>query len=379
MKVTGVKTWLVQPTRGKVCLFLKVETDGGIHGWGEAYTLTGREPALERMVQDLGEYLVGRDPLHIKHFTHVLWRDVSIKRGGFDFYCALSGLEIALWDIAGKSFNTPVYNLLGGPCRGSIRVYTHLGGGEGTVAEQVERLMARGYDALKFDPFPGPWQMIVERDVEEAAVERVRAVREAMGPKGEVLIEVHRRLAPMHAVRVAHAVEQYRPYWYEEPTPAENLDATAEVRRRINIPVVAGEALYTKAEFRNCFEKAAADIINPDICNVGGLLELKEIAAMAEPYCVAVAPHGNNSTTVGLAASLHAAALMPNFLIMEYFTSWEETGNQIARNPLEVKAGRIALPEGPGLGIELDEAALERFPYRGGRRRTLMNPADERP
>lgn len=378
MQVTGVKTWVVQPTRGKVCVFLKIDTDKGISGWGEAYALTGREHALERLVQDLGAYLVGRDPFAIKHFTHVLWRDVSIKRGGFDFYCALSGLEIALWDVVGKALDTPVYNLLGGPCRSSIRVYGQPSG-EGSLAERAQRTVEAGYSALKFDPFPGPWQMIVDREVEDTAVERVRTVREAVGPRVDVLIEVHRRLAPMHAVSVARQIEQYRPFWFEEPTPAENLDATVDVRRKINIPVVVGEALYTKAEFRHAFEKQAADIINPDVCNVGGILELKEIGAMAEPYCVAVAPHGNNSTTVGLAASLHGAAVMPNFLIMEYPIAWESTGDEIAREPLRVVNGAIALPEGPGLGIELDEAALERFPYRGGRQRQLRTPAEERP
>jgi galactonate dehydratase len=381
VKVESIKTWLVQPERGKICLFLKIVTDSGIHGWGEAYTLTGREAALERMVHDLGSYLIGRDPFHIKHFTHVMWRDVSIKRGGFDFYCALSGLEIALWDIVGKALDTPVYNLLGGACRGSIRVYGQpTGNRDMTLGERARATVERGYKALKFDPFPGPWQMIVDREVEETAVARMAEVREAVGPKVEVLVEVHRRLAPMHAVRVAKEMTPYRPFWFEEPTPAENLDATAEVRRKIDLPVVVGEALYTKAEFRHAFEKGAADIINPDICNVGGLLELKEIAAMAEPYCVAVAPHGNNSTTVGLAASLHAGAVMPNFLIMEYPVAWESTGDQIAVEPLRVVNSEIALPTGPGLGIELDEQALERFPVRdGGRRRELRLPADERP
>lgn len=383
MKVTGVKTWLVQPERGKTCLFIRVDTDGGIHGWGEAYTLTGREQALERMVLDFGEYLVGRDPFQIKHFTHVLWRDVSIKRGGFDFYCALSGLEIALWDIVGKALNTPVYNLLGGACRGSIRVYGQPSGDGGPgldgLGQRAVNTVERGYTALKMDPFPGPWQMLIDREAEQTAIDRVRAVREAVGPKVEILIEVHRRLAPMHAIRVAHAIEQYTPFWYEEPTPAENLDATAEVRRKIDIPVVVGEALYTKAEFRHAFEKAAADIINPDICNVGGLLELKEIGAMAEAYSVAVAPHGNNSTTAGLAASLQVAAVMPNFLIMEYPMSWEPTANEIAVSPLRVENGAIALPTAPGIGLELDESALARYPYRGGRRRPLMEPAQERP
>ena len=383
MKVTGVKTFLVQPERGKTVLFLKVQTDEGLYGWGEAYTLTGRELALERMVLDLGDYLIGRDPFAIRHFTHVMWRDVSIKRGGFDFYCALSGLEIALWDIVGKALGAPVYNLLGGPCRARIRVYGQPSGDGGAglagLAQRARNTVALGYTALKFDPFPGPWQMLVDKEVERTAIERVAAVREAVGPDVDVLIEVHRRLAPMHAIRVAQAIEPYRPFWYEEPTPAENLDATALVRQKINLPVVVGEALYTKSEFRVALEKQAADIINPDICNVGGLLELREIAAMAEAACVAVAPHGNNSTTVGLAASLQVAACIPNFLIMEYPVAWEATANQIAINPLKVEDGAIALPTAPGIGIDLDEAALARFPYRGGRRRELRSPGDEWP
>ena len=284
MQVTGVKTFLVQPEYGKTVLFVKVETDTDIHGWGEAYTLVARERALERLVIDLGEYLVGRDPFHIRQFTYAMWRDVSIKRGGIDFYSALSGLEIALWDIVGKALGTPIYNLLGGPLRDCIAVY---GQPSGTVDRTVESLgqmaantVAKGYNALKFDPFPGPWDMIVDRAVERTAVQRVAAVREAVGPDVEILIEVHRRLAPMHAIRVAQAIERYEPFWFEEPTPAENLDATATVRHHTSIPVVVGEALYTKAEFRVALEKGAADIMNPDICNVGGLLELKEIAGI---------------------------------------------------------------------------------------------------
>jgi galactonate dehydratase len=246
------------------------------------------------------------------------------------------------------------------------------------LGQQAANTAARGFTALKFDPFPGPWQMLLTREAEETAIARVAAVREAVGPAVDVLIEVHRRLAPMHAIRVARAIEPYRPFWYEEPTPAENLDATALVRRSIGLPVVAGEALYTKADFRHVFEKEAADIINPDVCNVGGILEMKEIAAMAEPYCVALAPHGNNSTTIGLAASLQVAAVSPNFLIMEYPLSWELTANQIARNPLRVEQGAIALPDAPGLGVELDEVALERFPYRPAKRR-LLHPREERP
>ena len=174
-------------------------------------------------------------------------------------------------------------------------------------------------------------------------------------------------------------MEEFRPYWYEEPVLAENIDALAAVRREINFPVVTGEALYTKYEFREVFEKQAADIINPDICNVGGLLELKEIAAMAEPYAVAVAPHGNNSTTVGLAASLQVATCIPNFLIMEYPVSWEPFANELAKNPFKVEQGRIALPTAPGIGIDLDEEALAKYPYKGTNRRVLLSPDEERP
>jgi galactonate dehydratase len=385
MKVTGIRTYIVQPPRGKTVLFVKVETDAGLYGWGEVYTVTARERALERLTLDLGEYLIGRDPLHIKHFTQGLYRDVSIKRGSMDFYCAVSGLEIALWDIAGKHFNTPVYNLLGGPCRGKLRVYGQPSGdapgldGLAALGRRAANTVAQGYSALKFDPFPGPWQTIVERDVEREAVARVAAVREAAGPDVDILIEVHRRLAPAHAIRVARQIERYSPFWYEEPTPAENVDATADVRRKIGISVVVGEALYTKNDFREVFEKQAADIVNPDICNVGGLLELKEIAAMAEPYCVAVAPHGNNSTTVGLAASLQVATCIPNFLIMEYPMAWEPVANEIAKNPFRVENGYIALPEAPGIGIDLDEEALAKYPYRGPAKRTLLHPSEERP
>lgn len=385
MKVTGVKTFIVQPPRGKTVLFVRVDTDAGIHGWGEVYTVTARERSLERLTLDLGDYLVGRDPLHIKHFTMAVYRDVAIKRGSMDWYSAIAGLEIACWDIAGKHFNTPVYNLLGGPCRGTLRIYGQPSGDAGgaTGAEawgrRAANTVAAGYSALKFDPFPGPWQAHVDRSVERTAVERVAAIREAVGPNVDILIEVHRRLAPAHAISVAHQIERYHPFWYEEPTPAENLDTTVDVRRKINIPVVVGEALYTKHEFREAFEKQAADIINPDICNVGGLLELKEIAAMAEAYAVAVAPHGNNSTTVGLAASLQVGACIPNFLIMEYPMGWEPFANEIAKNPLEVVNGTIALPTAPGIGIDLDEAALAKYPFTGERRRTLLSPSDERP
>ena len=381
MYVTAVQPFLVDPGTGKNWLFVKVDTDAGISGWGECYTQSDRDRSIVAHVQQLGRYLLGRDPMNIKHFTHVAYHDFAGKRGAMDFYSALSGLEQALWDIVGKHFGTPVYNLLGGACREKIRVYANgWSGGAGTPEDYAERalqIVARGFTALKFDPFPGPWRTHISRQAEEQAVETVRVVREAVGPDVDLLIEVHRRLAPMHAVRVARAIEPYRPFWYEEPVSARNVDALAACRRDIRLPVVTGEELYTKAEFREVFEKQAADIINPDICNCGGLLELKEIAAMAEPYFVTVSPHNYNSTTVGLAATLQLAACIPNFLITEYFVNFEARAAEITVEPLRVDGGYIALPQGPGLGVELKQDVLERYPYREFPLRRLPTHRDE--
>jgi len=381
MKVTNVQTFLVHPGVGKNWLFVKVETDEGIHGWGECYTQADRDRAIEIHVQKLGDYLIGRSPFNIKHFTFMAYHDFAGKRGAMDVYCAISGIEQAMWDIVGKALNTPVYNLLGGACRDKIRVYANGWGGR-TIEERAERakqLVENGFTAMKFDPFPGPWRTHISRKDEEAAVDCVRAVREAVGPDVDLLIEVHRRLAPIHAIRVAGMMEEFNPFWYEEPVSARNLDALAEVRHAINLPVVTGEELYTKAEFREVFEKSAADILNPDVCNCGGILELKEIAAMAEPYFVVMSPHNYNSTAIGLAATIQACAVMPNFLITEYFVNFTECGNAISVNPIEVENGYIHLPTSPGLGLELDEKALSAFPYREFPKRHLRQFHEEGP
>jgi len=367
LKITDIKTFLAHPGKGKNLCFVKIETDEGIHGWGECYTQADRDIQITAHVDALKRYLIGRDPTNIKHFTQMVYDDFAGRRGSMDLYCAVSGLDHAMHDISGKAMGVPVHKLIGGACRDKIRVYAN-GWSEGAktpdaLAEKAQQVMERGFTAMKFDPIPGPWRTFVSKDVERAAVENVRAVRQAVGPDIDILIEMHRRLAPMHAVKIAREIEQYEPFWYEEPVLAENVDALAAAKREINIPVVTGEELYTKFEFREIFEKQAADIINPDVCNVGGILELKEIAAMAEPYFVAVSPHNYNSTTIGLAATLHVSAAMPNFLITEYFVNLEEFGRQVASPPFEVENGYIKLPTTPGLGIDLDEEALMKFPY----------------
>ncbi len=347
MQVANVTPFLVDSGGSKSWLFVKVETDDGHHGWGEVYTQTDRDGAMLAHLTEMGRHLLGRSPFAIKHFSNVMYLDYALRRPAMDFWSALSGLEQALWDIVGKACGQPVYNLLGGPCRDRIRVYAN-GWSDGARspdehARCASDVVARGFTALKFDPFTNPWRTHIGRAEEDLAVERVRAVREAVGSNVEVLVEVHRRLAPNEAIRVAQRLEPYQPFWYEEPIDAEDMAGLAEVRRRISLPVVTGE----------------------------------EIAALAEPWHVTVSPHNYNSTTVGLASTLQVSACIPNFLITEYFVNFEAMGREIARTPFEVQDSYITLPTGPGLGIELDEAALARHPLQARRARHIRQYREE--
>ena len=381
MRIASVTPFLIASGGSKSWLFVKLETDSGIVGWGEAYTQADRDRAILAHVEEMGRHLVGRSPFAIKHFTSVLYLDYALRRPAMEFWSAQSALEQALWDVVGKQCGQPVYNLLGGPCRDRIRVYANGWSEQADSPDEYARaaadVVARGFDALKFDPFTNPWRTHIGRAQEDLAVERVRAVRDAVGPRAEILIEVHRRLAPNEAIRLASRLEQFAPFWYEEPIDAEDMDGLAEVRRRIKLPVVTGEALYSKNQFSEVFARRAADILNPDVCNCGGILALKELAAMAEPWHVAVAPHNYNSTTVGLASTLQVSACISNFLITEYFVNFEARGREIARGPFEVSNGFITLPTAPGLGIELDETALERYPMRERRGRHIRQFHEE--
>ena len=353
--IVSMRHHLAHPKRGKNLLFVRLETADGRHGWGECYTQADRDLQIVAHLNQLERYVVTWDARHIKKFTDSAFNDFAARRGAMDYYSAISGLEQAMWDLAGKRAGMPVHAMLGGACRERVRVYANgwaAGGGLPELVQSARETVDRGFTALKFDPIPGTWRTFVDRNVEDEAIARVEAVRSAVGPDVDILVEMHRRLAPMHAIRIAAAIEQYRPYWFEEPVLAENVKALADVRRSINIPVVTGEELYTKFEFREVFEQSAADIINPDVCN-----------AMAEPYFVAVSPHNYNSTTIGLAATIQVAAVMPNFIITEYFVNLEQFGRDIADPPFTVVDSHIDVPDRPGLGIDLDEAALERYPY----------------
>src|SRR5919197_3528750 len=225
-------------------------------------------------------------------------------------------------------------------------------------ARAAEAVLKRGFTALKFDPLPGPWRTYIPKQHIRSAVEVTRAVRDAVGPDVDILVEVHRRLAPMHAIDLANALAEFEPYWFEEPCQSENVEALAEVRRASRIPVVTGEALLTRAGFRPIIRARAVDILNPDVSNCGGILELMYIAAAAEAEAIAVSPHNYNSTTMALSATVHASAGMPNFIIPGYFLPFEEISARLCPNVLKPVDGYIALPEGPGLGLTVDEQVV---------------------
>jgi galactonate dehydratase len=383
MKVTKVTGYGVHPGWRKNLVFVKVETDAGIHGWGEAYSQYDRDQPVLAQIGALGGYLIGRSVFDIKHFTQFAFDDYAARRGSLEFFCAVSGIEQAMWDIVGKALKQPVYNLLGGRVRDRIRVYAN-GWSYGMkepadYARAAEKVASLGFTAMKFDPLPAPWRTYIPKEHEQRAVAVVKAVRDAVGPKVDILIEQHRRLAPMHAIRLDKRLAEFDLYWLEEPCAAEYPEAMAEIRKATGLPIVIGEATYTKTGFRPLFEARSCDIINPDVACVGGILELKEIAAMAEPFLIAVSPHNYNSTLLGLASTVQASATMPNFIITEYFLPFVEWGDKISPNQLKPKNGYIDLPTAPGLGIDIDEQAVKAHPAKVYPARKLRTPADEGP
>jgi galactonate dehydratase len=232
---------------------------------------------------------------------------------------------------------------------------------------------------MKFDPLPGPWRTYVPKEHIRRAVNVTRAVRDAVGADVDLLLEIHRRLAPMHAIDLANALAEFEPYWLEEPCQSENVEALAEVRHASRIPIVTGEALLTRAGFRPIIRARAVDIINPDVSNCGGILELMYISAAAESETIAVSPHNYNSTTLALSATVHASACMPNFIITEYFLPFEELGQRLCPNVLKPVDGYIALPEGPGLGLNVDEKAVRAAKGKQFPARTFRSLEDEGP
>jgi galactonate dehydratase len=383
MRIARVESFLFNPGSTRNLLFCRIDTEDGLHGWGEAYVTAEKEKAVDEYLRAMARHLIGRSAFAIRHTGQVLFDDFVIRRSSLGFLSAWSAIEMALWDIVGKRAGLPIYNLLGGPSRERIRVYANGWSDEpGTVEENIERAQGvkeLGYTALKFDPIPGPWRTFIHREDEDFAVNYVRGMRKALGPDMEIMIEIHRRLAPSYAIRLARRLEEFDIRYYEEPCLSDNIDLVAEVRRSINLPVVTGETIYTKEAFAEVLAKRAADILNPDICAVGGIGALLDIATLARPHAVAIAPHNNNSTLAGLAATVHVSAVIPNFLICECFINRLNACDDIALSSLKVAGGWIDLPTSAGLGIDIDVARLRKQPYRQFPQKGLRHSWEEFP
>jgi galactonate dehydratase len=369
MQIARVETFLFDPGLAKNLLFCRIETDTGLHGWGEAYVTPGKEAVIEHLLQHMGKYMLGRSAFGIRHTAQVIFDDFAMRRTSLDLLSAWSAIELAMWDIVAKHAGLPLYNLLGGASRERVKVYANgWSAGPESIEQNCERALkvkAMGFTALKWDPFPGPWRTFIHREDEDQVVHYVRKMRETLGPDFTLLIEAHRRLAPMHAIRIGKRIAEYDIGWYEEPCLCDNIELVAEVRRALpGVPIVTGEAIYSKEAWAQAFAARAADIINPDICNCGGLSAMLDIAAMAQPHAVAVAPHNYNSTLVGLAATVQLAAMIPNFWIAECFINLKPACDSIAVTPLAVQDSFAELPTVPGHGIDIDVEKLRAHPYR---------------
>jgi galactonate dehydratase len=363
MKITRFETFLANAGLRNY-LFLRLTTDTGLTGVGEA-SLEWQEKTVQTLCHEwLEGRVLGRDPFDIEAVVGALVRDQY--QGGATVMTAISGVEIALWDIVGKACGQPVYKLLGGRCHQRLPAYANgWYGGARTPRDYAERAraaVARGYRALKFDPFGTAWKDMTP-DESDAAVELVAAVREAVGPKVGLMIEFHGRLSAGCAVATIRRLERFEPVWCEEPVAPECLDLLAEVKRRVRSPVAAGERLYTLADFARLAALRAADVVQMDVAHCGGLSTAKKIAALAAVQDLRVAPHCSVGP-VALAACLHFDVSTPNFMIQEAFGEFDVPWRDAlvgGWNP--VRGGAIVLGDAPGLGLDIDEAVIAQHPY----------------
>lgn len=373
MEITDVRPLLLDRY-----LFVEVSTDAGIKGLGESGAWAFLEASAEA-VKTFKRYLIGKDPLRIEHHWQYLYRWTHFR--GAAIMGALSAIDIALWDIAGKHFGVPVYQLLGGQCRNKARAYYHVFGATteelvgACVDAKTKRFTAIGHLSPFLDVSRDEPYYETHASMMEAAVDRVRQCREAVGPEVDLCIEIHRRLTPAQAIVLARGIEPYRPFFYEDPTLPDNLDAMAEIASKIRIPIATGERLHTIHEFEMLLARGGVQYVRPDVCMCGGITHAKKIAALAEARYVQVVPH-NPLSPVSTAACVQLAACIPNFALQE-FPLMEGTeraahvpmGGEAAtaglvKSALRVDDGFIIIPDVPGIGVELAEDPEERFPFK---------------
>jgi len=376
MKITDIEVLRMQANAEphNNWLFVRVHTDSGITGIGEG-SLQYKDVALAAEIENFATYLRGKDPFQIEHIWTSLHRRVTWT-GGAVTMSAISAIDLALWDIKGKALGVPVYELIGGKVRDSVPIYANgwfsgnrpsahgprdgADGEETWFAERAKAVVAQGYRCLKLYPFSGSPQVITPERLERG-IGIVRAIREAVGPRIDIAIDIRARLNLWSAQRVIQQLEPLDIAWLEEPILFDNAEAMAALARSTCIPVATGEQLYTRWEFRALLEQNAVRIIQPDICHAGGFSELRKIAAMAETYYVSLAPHNSNGP-ISTVASLHLDMAINNCHMQELFLVSLPYYQEVLTNPLVIEDGHGAPPAGPGWGTDLDEAVLAKYP-----------------
>ncbi len=384
MKLTNLRTFVVgnpQPgVGGRYFIFVKLSTDHNVHGVGEAYCLPFHPRVVTAMLEDVfARYFLDQDP----HDIEALWRRVYsagyTQHPDLSLMAALSALEMACWDIIGKEAGQPVYKLLGGRVHERLRSYTYIYARPGDktdvyqdpdlAAARAAEYLAQGFTALKFDP-AGPYSAFDGRQLSLAALELserfMRQLREAVGTKADLLFGTHGQMTAAGAIRLARRLEPYDPLWFEEPVPPDAPEEMAKVARATTIPIATGERLATKYDFARLLRAGAAAILQMNLGRVGGLLEAKKIAALAEVDHVQLAPHLYCGPVVG-AANIQLSTCSPNFLILEGIERWEGFHAEVLVKPIRWESGYVIPPTEPGLGVELNEAVLARHPYHGER------------
>ncbi len=384
MKIVDARTYVVgnPPPHygGRYFLFLKLTTDSGIEGFGEVYAATFGPHVFARMIEDVcARHVLGADPFKIE----ALWRRVYgsgyTLRPDLSLVSVLSGIEMACWDIIGKEVDKPVYELLGGQVHERLRSYTYLYpetadpadtrvyDDPDAAAEMAVKYLAQGFTAVKFDP-AGAYSAFDPRQPSLEALARAetfaRKLREAVGTNADLLFGTHGQFTTSGAIRLAKRLEPYDPLWFEEPVPPEMPEEMAKVARATSIPIATGERLATKYEFARVLETGAASILQMALGRVGGLLEAKKIAGMAETHYAQIAPHLYCGPIEG-AANIQIAACSPNFLILESIQTWGGFHAEILKTPIVWEDGYVIPPTAPGLGVELDEDVAAAYPYEG--------------
>jgi len=371
VKITGIRT-LVVNAEMRNWIFVRVDTDQpGLYGWGEA-TLEWKTRAVTGAVDDLAPLILGRDPRDIEQLLRIMQKH-GFWRIGVIGMTAIAGIEMALWDILGKSLGAPVWRLIGGKTRDRVRVYTHLGLGQidavynsmsiGPLLERAQEVLERGYTAMKVVFIPYTHYTVSPRAIDTVAG-MMRALREAVGEDVELMVDFHGRCASVgSALHYIDALAEGRPLFVEEPLQPQDTAGLRMLAQRTHVPLAAGERLVDRHEFAPLFADRSIDIAQPDLCHVGGFTEARKIAAMAEAAGIGIAPHNPLGPLAGVAA-LHFDIATPNFVIQEEMSGAVPWYGEVLRGPIQMIDGHWQVPETPGLGIEIDEAVAARYPFK---------------